>query len=131
MRFPAGNGAGKLVLRLIVGAVVLFHGIAKLFGGVGYIAGLLADAGLPRYFAYAVYLGEVFGPVLMILGFYARLGALLVAINMTVAIALVHRHEIFSLTSQGAWAIELQALLLFGAISSMLLGPGRLAFNDR
>jgi putative oxidoreductase len=68
----------------------------------------------------------------MIAGFYARIGAVLVALNMIVALALVHSHELLTLDQQtGGWAIELQALMLFGAIASVLLGPGRYAINDR
>jgi putative oxidoreductase len=131
MRIPSHDAAGKLILRLTVAFVVLLHGVAKLIGGVDGIAGMLTGIGLPAFFAYAVFLGEVVGPTLMIAGFYARVGAILVALNMIVALALVHSHELFALTQQGGWAIELQALMLFGAIASMLLGPGRYAINDK
>jgi putative oxidoreductase len=43
----------------------------------------------------------------------------------------VHSREVFTLGDQGGWALELQALMLFGALASMLLGPGRPAVNDR
>jgi putative oxidoreductase len=131
MQLPANDVVGKLILRVVIGVVVILHGIAKLIGGVGGIAGMLSGIGVPGLFAYAVFLGEVVGPVLMIVGFYARIGALLVALNMVVALALAHTHEVFALNEHGGWAIELQAFLLFGAISSMLLGPGRPAFNDK
>ncbi len=32
---------GKLLLRLAVGGLMLFHGLHKLFGGVGFISGML------------------------------------------------------------------------------------------
>jgi putative oxidoreductase len=131
MQLPANDVVGKLILRVVIGVVMILHGIAKLIGGVGGIAGMLSGIGVSGLFAYAVFLGEVVGPVLMIVGFYARIGALLVALNMVVALALAHTHEVFALNEHGGWAIELQALLLFGAISSMLLGPGRPAFNDK
>lgn len=130
-RFLAHDDLGKLILRLTVGIVVLLHGLAKLAGGVGGIAGMLSSAGLPAVFAYAVFLGEVLGPLLMIVGWYARIAALLVVANMVVAIALAHSHEIFALTEQGGWAIELQALMLFGALAVVFLGPGRWGVNAR
>jgi len=131
MSASTSDDLGKLVLRFSVGGIVLLHGIAKLRHGIDAIAGMVAGIGLPAGFAYAVYLGEVLGPLLLIIGFYARIGAVLIVANMIVAIALVHRHEILLLGDQGGWAIELQALMLLGAVASALLGPGRWALNQR
>jgi hypothetical protein len=50
---------GKLVLRVLLAGLILFHGVSKLIGGVGFIAGMLAKAGLPAAFGYLVYIGEV------------------------------------------------------------------------
>lgn len=131
MRILAHEAAGKLILRLAVGGTVLLHGLAKLTGGIDHLIGMVTGAGLPAAFAYAVLLGEVAGPLAMIAGFYARIGALLVTCNMLVAVWLAHQNDLFTLTPQGGWTLELQALMLFGALASMLLGPGRFAFNDR
>ena len=127
----ANDSLGKLLLRLVLGLVVLLHGIAKLRGGVEGITGMIEGMGLPGFLGYAVLVGEVLGPVLLLAGFYARIGALLIALNMVVAIALAHMGEVLALNPQGGWAIELQAMLLFGALASMLLGPGKPAINDR
>lgn len=121
------DDAGKLVLRLTVGVLILLHGISKLLNGVGGIAGMLADMGLPTFLAYGVYLGEVVGPLLVIFGLYTRLGAVLMIGNMVVALALVHRAELFSIGPMGGWAIELQALFLFGTVAIALLGAGRMS----
>lgn len=131
MKFLANDSLGKLILRLVLGGIVLLHGIAKLRNGVGFIEGVATAHGLPAFFAYGAYIGEVLGPVLLIAGFYARIGALLIAANMLFAIALVHMGQLGQLNEQGGWAIELQALLLFGAIASMFLGPGKPAVNDK
>jgi putative oxidoreductase len=45
---------GKLVLRVVLGGLILFHGIAKLVHGPGYVIGMLASAGLPTILAYGV-----------------------------------------------------------------------------
>ena len=127
----ANDKAGKLILRVALGVIVLLHGIAKLKGGIDPITGMVTGAGLPGVVAYGVYLGEVLGPVLLILGFYARIGAALVAVNMLFALFLAHRADIFTLNAQGAWAIELQALMLFAAIAVMLLGPGKPSINEK
>ena len=120
------DDAGKLVLRLTIGILILFHGVAKLMNGIGGIEGMLAARGLPAFLAWGVYVGEVLAPVLLIIGVYTRPAALLAAVNMVVAIVLAHSGQVFSLAPQGGgWAIELQALFLFGAIAVALLGAGR------
>lgn len=131
MKFLANDSLGKLVLRVAIGVIVLLHGISKLRNGVGFIEGVATQHGLPSFIAYGAYLGEVLGPVLLIAGFYARIGALLIAGNMVFAIALVHMGQLGQLNDQGGWAIELQALMLFGAVASMFLGPGKPAVNDK
>jgi putative oxidoreductase len=122
---------GKLVLRLVLGIMVLLHGVAKLRGGVDPIEGMLTAHGLPAALAYGALLGEVVGPLLLISGFYARIGALLVAINMLFAIALAHVGQLGMLNEQGGWALELQGMFLGTAIALALLGPGRYGVNGR
>lgn len=122
---------GKLILRLTVGVLMLLHGVAKVSGGVGGIGGMLQSAGLPAALAYGAYLGEVLAPLLVIIGFYARIGALIMVVNMLFAIGLAHMKDIFLLTKTGGWAIELQAFFLFTALAVALIGPGRYAINRR
>jgi len=122
---PSTDDAGKLVLRLSVGILVLLHGIFKLHAGVGFISGMLDKAGLPGFLAYGVFIGEILAPVLLIAGIATRAGAAIIVANMLVAFGLVHMADLFALTKQGGWALELQGLYLFGALSVMLLGAGR------
>ena len=122
---------GKLVLRLSLGILVLLHGIAKLTGGIGGIIGMVEGAGLPGVLGYGALVGEVLGPLMLILGFHARIGAALVAINMLFAIGLAHMGELATLTEQGGWALELQGMFLFTAIALVFLGPGRWSVNQR
>jgi len=124
------DGIGKLILRVALGGMVLLHGIAKLKGGIGFITGTVTAAGLPEILAYGVYVGEVVAPLLLIAGFYARIGAAIIAINMLFAISLVHRPELFSLNQTGGWTLELQGMFLFTAIALILMGPGRHRIND-
>jgi putative oxidoreductase len=121
--------AGKLLLRLTVGLLVLLHGVAKIVGGPAFIVALVEKMGLPGVFGYAVYLGEVLAPLLLILGLWTRIAALIVAINMAVAIALVHMAELFSRNQGGGWALELQGMFLFTALAIALIGPGRFALT--
>ncbi len=122
---------GKLVLRLTLGVLTLLHGIAKISGGVGGISGMLGNAGLPGALAYGVYIGEILAPLLVIAGFYARVGALVIVVNMVFAIALVHMKDLLVLTKTGGWGIELQAFFLFTALAVALIGPGKFAVNRK
>lgn len=122
---------GRLLLRLGLGGCMLFHGVAKLIGGIDGISQLVTSHGLPAFLAYGVYVGEVVAPVLVILGFYSRIGALLIAVNLLVAIGLVHVADLFKLADTGGWAVELQALYLVTAIALALIGPGRFSINER
>ena len=123
MRYNAD--LGKLIVRLTLGGLLLFHGIAKLLNGIGFIEGQLASHGLPTILAYGVYIGEVIAPLMVILGYQTRIGALIIVFNMIVAIALVHGHQLLTLSSNGGWALELQGFFLFTALALIFLGPGR------
>lgn len=116
---------GKLILRVSLGVMILLHGIAKVMGGVGGIVGMVEKSGLPGAFGYLVYVGEVLAPLLLIVGLWTRLAALVIVGNMVVAVVLVHMADLFALNKQGGWALELQGMFLFTAIAVALLGAGR------
>jgi len=89
---------GKLIVRLSVAGLMLFHGIAKIMhpGSLDFIAGMLSGFGLPAVLAYGVYIGEVVAPLMVIVGFKARIGGLIMAVNMLFALVLAHTGEFFS-----------------------------------
>ena len=115
----------KLLLRVMLGGLILLHGISKIRGGPGFILDIVDKAGLPEPFGYLVYVGEVLAPILVIVGLWTRLAALVIAINMIVAVLLVHMGQLFSLNETGGWALELQGLYLVVAIAVAVLGAGR------
>ena len=131
MNAATQSDLGKLVLRLALGILILLHGIAKLKGGTAGIVGMVEGAGLPGVLGYAVLIGEVLAPLMVIAGFHARIGAALIAINMLVAIGLAHMGDLGKLGEQGGWALELQGMFLFTAIALVFLGPGRFSVNQR
>jgi putative oxidoreductase len=116
---------GKLILRLALGLLILLHGIAKVMGGVQGILGAVTKMGLPEAFGYLVYVGEVLAPLLVIVGFWTRPAALVIAINMAFAVFLVHLGQLFQLSQLGGWALELLGMYFFTAIATALLGAGR------
>lgn len=122
---------GKLILRVTVGGLILFHGVAKILDPsiLGFIEDMLSGANLPTFIVYGVYIGEVVAPVMVILGLFSRLSALVIAVNMIVAVLLAHTGDLMSLGQSGGWAVELQALYLFGALAIAFLGSGRLAIR--
>ena len=131
MNQNAQSDLGKLVVRLALGILILLHGIAKLKGGLSGIEDMLAAQGLPTFLAYGALVGEVLAPLMLILGFYARIGALLVVVNMLFALVLAHLGQLGMLNEQGGWALELQGMFLASALALALLGPGRYGVNGR
>jgi putative oxidoreductase len=120
------DDAGKLLLRLTLGGILLFHGVFKLTHGVAWIEGPLGRFGLPGFLAYGVYVAEVLAPILLFIGWKARLAALVIAFDMLMAIVLVLRPRLFTVNqSGGGWGVELEGMILLVAVSVFLLGSGR------
>jgi putative oxidoreductase len=119
------DDVGKLILRVVLALLLLFHGVSKLMGGVGFITGMLTKMGLPASFGYLVYIGEVIAPLFILVGVFTRPAALVVVINMIVALLLVHTSQFFTLNETGGWALELQGMYLAAAVVVALLGAGR------
>ena len=115
----------KLLLRVALGVLILLHGISKIKGGPGFIVDVVTKAGLPSALAYLVYIGEVIAPVLLIVGLFTRIAALIVAVNMLFAIGLVHMGQLMSISKTGGWELELQGIYLATAVAIALMGAGR------
>lgn len=118
---------GKLLLRLAVGGLMLFHGLHKLFAGIDGISGMLIAKGLPGFIAYGVLVGEVIAPCLIILGILTRPAAQVLAFTMIVAWLMVGMNETWALDKTGAWAIESLVYFFIGALAVAFLGAGRYA----
>ena len=117
--------AAAVILRTVLALLLLFHGWGKISGGVGWLIGVLEKTGVPGFFAYAVYLGEVLAPLLLLAGIFVVPAALLVMINMVVAIVLMHQSQFLLLNSSGGWALELQAFYFFSALVVLLTAKPR------
>ncbi len=127
-----GDSLGKLILRLSLGGMMLLHGVPKLMdpSSLQPIGGKLAELGLPEVLAYGVYAGEILAPVLIIIGLFTRIGGLLIAVNMVIAIILMHMGELMQLNQYGGWALELQGFYLFCGLAIMFMGGGRIAIES-
>lgn len=116
---------GKLIVRLCVGGLMLFHGVNKITNGVSGIEGFMESHGLPTLFAYGAYIGEVLAPLMIIVGYQVRIAAALEAFTMLVAIYVATGFEIFTLDNHGAWVIELHLLYMLPCIALIFMGGGR------
>jgi putative oxidoreductase len=129
MNYQFLEEVGKLILRLAVGILMLFHGTAKILnpGVIDAIGSQLESHGWPAFVAYGAYFGEVLAPLMLIFGVLSRIGGLLVAINMVFAIVMGHTVQLLTLSKSGGWAVELQAFYLLCGLAIVFLGSGRMA----
>lgn len=116
---------GLLLLRVSTGALMLFHGIAKLSNGFGEIKEILADKGLPIFLWIGVPLTEIIAPVLLMLGIFGRLSGLSIALLMAMTIIIAHASEAFSISEYGGLAVELNLLYLFSGLTIFFTGGGK------
>lgn len=120
---------GKLILRIFIGGLMLFHGVHKLFHGIDFIKQMLGGVGLPAFIAYGVYLGEIVAPILIIVGYKTRISALAVAVTMIFAVGLAHSGDLLKLTQHGGLVLELQWFYFASSVALMFLGAGRYSFD--
>lgn len=125
------NDIAKLLLRLTVGILILFHGLEKIINGISGVKYLVVNAGLPEFLAYGVYVGEVVIPILILLGVYARIASLLLAFNMLCAIFLAYGNSLFELNKHGAPVIELPLVYLIMSLLIYMLGSGKYSVNTK
>ena len=118
---------GKLLLRVMLGGMMLFHGVAKAMHGIEFIKGLVTKQGLPEVLAYGVYVGEILAPLFLIIGWKSRWWAGIIAVNMLVAIYLTHMGSFLALGKHGAWAMEVPMFYFLSALAITMLGSGKYA----
>nr|WP_294786101.1 DoxX family protein [uncultured Flavobacterium sp.] len=112
---------GLLILRISAGGLMLFHGVSKLLHGISFLTDMMGALG------YAVYLGEVLAPILILIGFRTRIAAVLLAGTCVVAIGTAHAQDIFSISEHGGYANELLMLYLLSAVALFFTGAGKYA----
>lgn len=117
---------GLLVLRLGLAVVFILSGYAKLFGAPATWLKWFPQHGFPSYFAYIAGSLEFFGGILLVLGLMTRIVALLLAIQMAIAVVKV------SLPHSGIYNVDGYGLPLMLGVASFALvtvGAGLLSID--
>jgi putative oxidoreductase len=126
-------GYAPLVVRVLVGVIMAAHGWQKLQAGPSGFGQALAGLGvpLPEVMAYVVTFVELIGGILLIVGLFSRVAALLLTINLVVAILLVKVNiGLLSPPDGSGVGAELDLALIAGFLVVLLAGPGRLSVDQ-
>ncbi len=132
-------GISLLLLRMVAGFILAYHGSQKifgLFGGGGFkktIESFKGWLGVPSFLTVLLMIAEFFGGLGIIFGFLTRLSAFGVACEMLVATivdagafrASKEKGEAVDPTSK----IGFPAMLFLIALMLLLLGPGKFSID--
>ena len=132
--FATDNSLSGTFLRAALGAVMFPHGAQKLlglFGGQGFNASMKmfeTNFHVPVYLALAAILAESVGSVALIAGFFTRLAGLAIAVDMAVAVCLVHWKNGFFMNWMGTQkgeGFEYHILAIAIGLALAIMGGGR------
>jgi putative oxidoreductase len=118
---------GLLLMRIALGVIFITHGYPKLLKPSRDMQHMFVQHGLPAQFVYVAGVIEAFGGGLLVLGLFTRPAALLLAIEMGVAIWRVH-------SSGGIMAVHLYEFPLALAVACFALatvGAGAVSVGER
>jgi putative oxidoreductase len=119
------------IIRFCAGAVLIYHGYGKLFGGnvAGVADHVVTPLGLPMPMAWAYFLAilEFFGGAALALGFLTRPIALMLTVEFIV-ITFWHAGNGYSFSSpKGGYEFPLLLMLVYAAI--FFRGAGRCSID--
>jgi putative oxidoreductase len=132
--FVTDKGLSGTILRILLGIVIFPHGAQKLlgwFGGGGFNASMRmfeSNFNIPTIFALLAILAESVAAVALIAGFFTRIAALAISVNMLVAVALVHWKVGFFMNWMGTGkgeGFEYHILAVAVGVALMIKGGGR------
>ena len=140
-------------LSFSLGSLLLFHGVDKLINGMGlmenifmayfpfsnytapckscfsmgmdFMGGVLLSSSVPyrEYIPYVVYTSEVIAPLFLIFGRYVKTASAVVGVYMLIIIYVFHQDELFSITKDGGWSIEVPILYLVMSVALIMGRP--------
>jgi len=104
------------------------HGYHKVFGGLHHHAQVVAGIGLPAWLGYVSSFTEFLGGLLLLVGFFTRVAALLVCGDLIVAIWKVHLHNgLIGSPDRPGYELALAAATL--AFALIFFGGGPIAID--
>ena len=126
---PLNPDAALLIIRVVLGIIMLYHGWPKLTNLGGTIEGFTGmGIPLPPLAATFSMVAEVGGGLLLLLGVLTDVAGLLVAIDMLGAITFVHAKNGLAVMDGGVeWPLALLAM----ALGVALAGPGRFSVGGK
>lgn len=136
--FATNNYHGTTLLRLVLGVVFFAHGAQLMlgwFGGFGVHASMQVFTGtlhIPAALAFLAICTEFLGGLALILGFFTRLAAVGIGIDMIVAVIMVHRQFGFFMNwygTQKGEGYEYHLLVIAMAIYLLIEGAGALSVD--
>lgn len=113
-----------VLLRAALGIIFITHGYPKLIHGTA-MQSFFVEYGLPGYFVYVAGVAEFFGGGLLILGLFTRGAALVLTLEMCVAIWKVH-------SSHGILAVheyQFPLMMAIGCFVLVTIGPGLISID--
>lgn len=116
-------GIALLLLRVVVGIAFVLHGGPKMAHAATWMNAMPVHP--PAFLQEAAAVAEFFGGMLLIVGFATRVAAALIAVDMIVAIAVVHLPDHAPLVTSHGESMELPFVYLFGTVALIFAGPGR------
>ncbi len=114
-----------LLLRISLGAILIFYGRAKFMQTANYIQSF-ARFGLPSFFTYIAGVVELFGGCLLIVGLFTRVVGLLIVAETVFVIVWFHRME----NLRAVQNYQLELLLAVTAFALVALGAGAISLDQ-
>lgn len=122
---------GLLILRIALGLIFFTHGYPKLTRSTAALQAMFVQHGLPAKLVYVAGVLETFGGVLLVIGLFTRPAALLLAIEMGVAIVKVHSgHGIMALNEYDFPLVLGTACFALATVGAGAASTDNLAFRE-
>ncbi len=137
--FKTNNSFAPTLARLTLGIVFFPHGAQKVlgwFGGYGFSGTMnffTQQMHIPVVFAFLAIAAEFLGSLGLITGFLSRIAALGIAVNMIVAVKLVHGANGFFMNwygNQKGEGFEYHLLVLGLALIVVIYGAGKVSVDS-
>ncbi len=115
MAFSDNKSRALIFIRVVLATLMFIHGAARIADGtVDGFGEFLGSQGFPLgfYLAWGITIFELVGSVLLAIGFYTYIVALIFAVELIAGIAMVHAKEGWFVVGAGRNGMEYSVLLI-------------------